>query len=358
MHKNIKKLTLAISVAVAFIPMSANSFFFLPPIVTDYVKYAEEQLKTIQDQNMFYEKMNQMYGKMENMGLLKSNEVDRQNEFWVAKIANDAKKDQTIQNLEMASKSVPAFMPCGSVTNNIMFKHMKKNKENFLAKQAKKNSNMKYVVDSNDGEEITVSERLIEGLEKSIQRNPDFFNKGSPTSSKNTIANTIGRPYMANAALLMSSDEQLETLDAAQQDAMESFVLLVAPPYQSHRYREQTKSMNKKMVLDDMTESIKRNLVNQIFNKILSKKISADGELPSEIALLSINARETYLDPKNPKGTIAHKIQTSDLANPDVIQRNLAIMLATRIHSSLNEYEETLNMESMLATRLIERINN
>ena len=349
--KQIIKYILIISLATFSVSKANATFFFPIGPINDYLRIAKEQLKTLDDQAIFMEKIEEAYAKMEELGILQGEEIDAENKAWANKNVREARRVQEMSRHDQMAKSMPAFMPCGSVTNTILLKYIDSNKNNFIKNKKKDNAKLsKYVDDENNDSVETVNERLTENLKKTISDNPDLF-------SDSDSDNNDDKAYMADATLLLSSDEKYSTLSQEQQEAMEAFVLLVAPPYQTTKYELSKEDGNKKLTTDRLSKEIKHNMVNQVFNRILAKKIALNGNYPSEMSLRNESIKELYFNPDKAKQSVAYKIQTSQMATPTVVQRNLAVLMSNRVHYSVLQYEEMLKREAILATRLANKIN-
>ena len=337
--------------------VKSNAFAFFPigPI-NDYLRMAKEQLKTMDTQIIFSEKMEQAYAALEEMGVLGAQEVDSKNAAIGNQNVRDARRVQEISRLEQMQKSVPAFMPCGTVTNNILMKHVNNNKKAYLKNQEEAMSQISNVAqsgnqDAADGK-VFYSELIAEKIKKSQENNL------SNSSNKNS-ANTEGKEdlFIANSSMIFSSNEKYDTLSKEQKEAMEGFVLLVAPPYQAKKSDIRDEVQIPEMRIKRISNEIRHNMVNQVFNRLLAKKIALGETYPSEMTIMRENSKNVYFNPEKPKETIAYKIQTSQIATPSAVMRTHAVLLANRISYSIKEYQESLYQERIMAQLLLEKIN-
>lgn len=347
MKKRISILACAISMSIA---APVNAFFILPPNVTDYISLAKEQLQTMQDQSIFYEKMLSVKESLEKYGVMKSSEVDTQNNDWTNKTIREGRRAMELNKIEYMAKSIPAFMPCGSVTNTILLKHINTYQDDYLENIKVENKEMSKV--NSDSRKSNVTEKIKEALANTKAENQDLFTEIAVDDDSE------GRAFIANSSLLISSNPDLSTLSVEQTKAMEGFVLLVAPPYEPNSFDRVNIEISKEEKIRQTSKSIKRNLVNQVFNRLLSKRISLGGTMPSELAVMDQLDKEIFSNSENYKETLVYKLQTSNLANPGQIIRNQAVLMAQRVHFSVQEYERNLSMESVLSNILLEKINN
>jgi hypothetical protein len=336
--------------------LKANATFFFPigPIL-DYMNLAKAQLQTMADQSLFVEKMEKAYEMLEEMGVLKSEEVDSGNNAWLNKNVREAQRVQEISKLEQMAASVPAFMTCFTIKNTILLKNSYKNQSSYIENSKKNLDSLSMVSDTSDKSKVTVTDKLLEHLDKTIEKNQDkFSDKKTKTVKKSSDTD---KPYIANVSALFSSDEKNDTLNADQQEAMEGFVLLIAPPYQSTSYERKKEEIDKSLILKRARKEIRHNMANQTFQKILAKRISGNGKFPSELALLNENDKNLYFNPDSVKESIAYKIQVSQVASLTSLTRNSAIIMASRVHYSVLEFRENLEIEKIIADRLLNKIN-
>lgn len=350
MKKILIKTAVISLIGFATLKSSATFFFPIGP-VQDYLRMAKEQLKTLDDQIVFSEKMEQAYAALEQMGVLSSQEVDAKNAAWGNQNVREARRVQEISRLEQMQKSVPAFMPCGTITNNILMKHVSTNKKRYLEKQNEFHNKISKIANAEPtGDQISyskeMSDRIADALSKleQEQANPDN--------------EELKKPYIADSSILFSSNEEYDTLSADQKEAMESFVLLVAPPYQGLQEDISLEKQFPQRKINRIAQEIKHNMANQVFNRLLAKKIALGETYPSEMKIMRENVKNVYFNLEKPKETIAFKIQTSQIATPSAVIRTYATLLSNRIHYSVKEYKESLYKEQIMAQLLLEEINN
>lgn len=369
MNKIISSI-LIIGFSTFMIMKSQAAFFFPIGPIQDYLRIAKEQLKSLDDQIIFSEKLEQSYAALEKMGLLSAEEVDASNEAWGNKNVREARRVQEMSRLKEMSRSVPAFMPCATVTNTILLKHVYKNQNAFIAKSKENLKSLSMVSNPSDSSKVTVQDKLVEHLKNNIEKNPSIYgvnntveNKSDDGGSSSLTFNEIDyvegmdETYIANVSPFFSSDEKYDTLTADQQKAMEGFILLIAPPYQSTTYNKKMEKNNKYLTIKRVAKEIQHNMVNQLFNRLLAKKIALMENYPSEIGLLTKNVKNLYYNPEKPRESVAYKIQMSQMATPTSVQRNFAVLMSNRVHFSILEYEENLKIENILATKLLNKIN-
>ena len=359
-----RKIILSIVVAstLGLYAAKSNSAFFFPigPI-NDYLRLAKEQLKTLDGEIIFTEKMEQAYEALEKTGILGGKEVDEENAMWANKSARNAKRQQELQRLDLVEKSIPAFMPCGSVTNSILMKHIGKNSSNFLKNQDEKNKKFNnFLADDNsgDGQVNKGSDNFLSELTERLDKSKESLNGyyDEENSEKEETEDMNDDSYIGNASILLSSDEKYDTLTQEQKEAMEGFVLLVAPPYISSKSNLELEKFNKELKVQRVSSEIKHNMVNQVFNRLLSKKVALGESYPSEIKMMRENVKEVYFNKDKATETIAFKISKSNLAMPSSIIRTRAVLVSNEIDYAIREYEEKLNQERVAAQLLLEKL--
>ncbi|MFS1426300.1 hypothetical protein LMH73_003695 [Vibrio splendidus] len=141
-----------------------------------------------------------------------------------------------------------------------------------------------------------------------------------------------------------------------QQIAMQDMVRLIVPPLISYSDGNE----NETEVVEELSEQAKRGAISAILSGNIAKRVPNEDGV-SELSLVNQYDIEVYKGASGAgvENTLSTRLNTEVLtmtASP--ITREQALMMASSIHFSLEEYKANMNKEYMFAMKLIEQLED
>lgn len=174
---------------------------------------------------------------------------------------------------------------------------------------------------------------------------PELFNEKEDYPSEEELAKSplSSRQVIGKKYLTLNEKDFQSALD---------YVELIAPPYEAPR----SKTFSNLLTLNKMSNSVRQGVPRAILTKLASnRKSGVSGE--SKLSTI-MNFGKSKFSPGDVSGSFIKEITTSKLSHPYSILREVAVLNMFANYMALERYENSLNKELLIATRLSKKLNN
>jgi hypothetical protein len=311
---------------------------------TDYVKLARKIQENMYDM-MKHEVYKKIFkSKFDNSGVISEMKIDNDSNVYANLIVrmNQAKTD--VSNLEILEKSSPGINSSGSMIASIEDSCEISNRKSQLSI----NDNS-YV--SKKSEKTGSNSKSIEELQQQIIDRA-FGNEGKKSASGKL---EIGLNDPTDPYYLMTGEGAALTLSPTQKQTMIDYIDLISPPFVNKDDKTNMKDIDDRYPIREMVDESLSGISRDVLQRLLAKRIAGPSGF-SQLTALQSFTDEYFTGANTDDGSVAQKISTSELAIPDVIFRNMAVMKAYQVHISLLKFKSSLQRESMLAIKFANKL--
>jgi hypothetical protein len=313
-------------------------------------------------------------GAMEAKNKIKSLTMDNDNSVSAIKINTKQKMKEEISKKEELKASQPGVNACSIIASVVVSKKTDCAASDFSSSAHARNSAVTAIPEGGHIKNKKLEEfrdRIAKAIDESDKIAKSEAESGVLGDESINLVETSLSPFY-----LLSSDKNTYALDENMRKKMEDYVFLIAPPYIETKQEKEITDLNNKTAIIAAMKRAMMNVPNAAFNDILSVRISGDDESESKLYaryntansyfsfddIEALNKNKDFVDTGalylgDRVDSMATRIALGQLATPDVVIRNIAIMKALKISEMLESYKVSLNKEIIMATMLAKKIN-
>lgn len=317
---------------------------------TDYALLGARILADIEKKLTTDEKQKMGKADIDSKSILKEQSVDNDANVWANVVIRENNAEQDIQNKKIAMMSSPSINPetgLIGLLNDDCSESL--NVSNMESKRRERTTEKKIIKRNNE-----IANNFISKSDK----NNICGEKSKKNENKKSAAAKDKKSFNVsiNPLPLITSNKAYSTLSDEQFNTMEDYIDLIAPSYVPTQSEIKLSQNDNTMKLKIYRKKAENSFSAEIMHEILAKRTHKDTRTGiSNLGIKDWFDEEQYGTGNN--DSVAYKIMTSNLANPYVIMRNIAVIKAFQVNMSLEKYKQSLNKEALEAI-LIARMAN